>query len=92
MRHCDLPFRTPLQLLRICARFALPALGLAFALAAAPAHAVVLVGDLAPGSELTQWTSPGYMDSTASAGKQVAILEGYAHLDPLSAADNEACR
>ncbi|MBW2314891.1 MAG: hypothetical protein JRH10_11925 [Deltaproteobacteria bacterium] len=42
------------------------------------------------GLATTEASFAGYMDSTASADKQVAILEGYAHLDPLSAADNEA--
>jgi len=42
------------------------------------------------GLATTEASFAGYMGSTASSDTEVVILEGYAHLDPLSAADNEA--
>ncbi|HKJ23286.1 MAG TPA: hypothetical protein VKB65_00590, partial [Myxococcota bacterium] len=42
------------------------------------------------GLATTEASFAGYMDSTASSDKQVVILEGYAHLDTLTAEDNEA--
>jgi hypothetical protein len=38
----------------------------------------------------TEQSFAGYLDSTSSTDTTVVILEGYAHLDPLSASDNEA--
>jgi len=42
------------------------------------------------GLATTEASFAGYMGSTASSDTQVAILEGYAHLDVLTAEDNEA--
>ncbi|MGH0037552.1 MAG: hypothetical protein ACQGVK_21190 [Myxococcota bacterium] len=38
----------------------------------------------------TEQSFAGYLDSTSSSDTSVVILEGYSHLDPLSASDNEA--